>query len=142
MRPPRPAHGRRPGPGPALRDKGLAELLGKQVEDTNTKAERNSIRLLLSQQPIEIICRLKIDESQKDNRGGRRYPSKLYPRDSVLAFLDACSPEYLGVEASDTLRKIVTVQTTASYVPPHLCDDASPNQGGHHGKTPRAYVLG
>ena len=84
----------------------MAELLGKQVEDTNTKAERNSIRLLLSQQPIEIICRLKTDESQKDNRGGRRYPSKLYPRDSVLAFLDACSPEYLGVEASDTLRKI------------------------------------
>jgi len=40
------------------------------------------------------------------------------------------------------LPRKVTVQTTASYVPPHLCDDASPNQRGHHGKAPRAYVLG
>ena len=36
----------------------------------------------------------------------------------------------------------VSVQATASYIPPHLCDDASPNQGGHHGKAPRVYVLG
>ena len=46
-------------------------------------------------------------DSSPDRRGEhRKHADKLYPIDSVLAFLDACSPEYLGVEASDTLRKI------------------------------------
>lgn len=93
-----------PGQGPALRDNGLAELLGKEDKQINRDAEGRGIKPVLSSQPIDFNMYLKMTTGTQD-WGGRRYPDKLYPRDSVLAFLDACSPEYLGVEASDTLRK-------------------------------------
>jgi len=93
-----------PGQGPALRDKGLELLLGKEDKHINRDAERRGVKTFASAQPIEINMDLKLVERASD-WGGRRYPEKLYPLDSVLAFLDTCSAEYLGVPTSDTLRK-------------------------------------
>ena len=94
-----------PGQGPALRDKGLELLLGKDDKLINRDAERRGIRAPSYAQPVEINWNLK-DFGEPGARGEhRKYPEKLYPLDSALAFLDTCSAEYLGVSTSDTLRK-------------------------------------
>lgn len=82
-----------PGQGPALRDKGLEVLLGKEVFQINRDAERKGVRTVNSTQPIEINVYVKISDAHHEAWGGRRHNEKLYPLDSVLAFLDACTPE-------------------------------------------------
>jgi len=95
-----------PGQGPALRDNGLAELLQKRVDNVNRDAGEKRIKVVACAQPIEINLSVKNMDSSPDRRGEhRKHADKLYPIDSVLAFLDACSPEYLGTDASDIHRK-------------------------------------
>lgn len=94
-----------PGQGPTLRDKGLAELVGKEAFQINRDADDRRIKTAVRSQLIGINTYVK-DLTSSDGRGEhRKHPERLYSCDSVLAFLDACSPEYLGTDASDIHRK-------------------------------------
>jgi hypothetical protein len=82
-----------PDQGILLRDRGLAELLGKQAKHINRDAAELPVPSIKSAQPIEMILDLKSFEPE--GHGGQRWAAKYYACASVLAFLDKATDTFL-----------------------------------------------
>lgn len=79
-----------PDQGILLRDRGLAELLGKQAMHINESARTLRVPSIENAQPIEII----LDNSrQSDVQPGPK--GRSYPLESALAFLGQCTDAFL-----------------------------------------------
>lgn len=79
-----------PDQGILLRDRGLAELLGKQAKHVNQYAEQYRVPSIENTQPIEMI----LDQIPGESEGRGRRP-QYYACPSVLAFLDKATDTFL-----------------------------------------------
>ncbi|MCJ2163028.1 MULTISPECIES: hypothetical protein [unclassified Pseudodesulfovibrio] len=89
-----------PNLGVLLRDRGLAELLGKEAKHVNRDASSRGINGAVSPQVIEIIVDQKF---LKDERG--RSP-RYYSQKHCLTFLSACTDSYLPAPREELVEII------------------------------------
>lgn len=91
-----------PGKGVQLMDRGLAELLGKQVEHVNRDSSSKNFSGTKSAQPIEIA--LDLIRSQHEKRGWQGHSNQFYDLPSTLQFIQRSSDEYLKGRDREKLK--------------------------------------